>query len=153
MSHNLIVIIGMHRLTEFNHDKIRHIDHIVDSADASTFKALLHPLRRRADLDILDDTRTETVTKLVGGNTDRNHVRACAASSSRQAMTGHFGLLPVSTAISRTRPSTLKQSPRFAVSSNSSTTSSRPSTSFAGTRPGYRPAGCIYRLFPLPSVS
>ena len=39
---------------------------------------------------------------------------------------------PVSTAISRTMPNTLKQSPRFAVSSNSKTQSSRPRAFAAG---------------------
>ena len=70
VARDFIIIIGMHRLAELEHDEIRDIDDIVDGADAGTFEALLHPGRRRADLDVLDDTRTEAVAEVIGLDTD-----------------------------------------------------------------------------------
>ena len=65
MPRDLIVIIGMHRLAELEHDEVRHIDDVVDGADAGPLEALLHPLRRRRDLDILHDAHAEAIAEIL----------------------------------------------------------------------------------------
>ena len=57
-------------------------------------------------------------------------------SSSLTLISGKCGLLPVIAAISRTRPKTLKQSARLAVSSTSNTAAFKPNTSLAGIPTG-----------------
>ena len=46
----------MHRLTVLFHHIICNINNIVDWTDALCAKPLLHPLRRRSDLDIFHDS-------------------------------------------------------------------------------------------------
>ena len=74
VARDLIVVVGVHRLAELDHDEVRHIDDIVNGADASTLEALLHPLRRRTDLDVLDDARAEAVAEVARLDADRDHV-------------------------------------------------------------------------------
>ena len=63
MARDLIVVVGVHRLAELDHDEVRHVDDIVDGADAGALEALLHPLRRRANLDVLDAQVALTTAK------------------------------------------------------------------------------------------
>ena len=65
MPRDLIVIIGMHRLPELEHDEVRHIDDVIDGADAGPLEALLHPLRRRRDLDILHHAHAEAIAEIL----------------------------------------------------------------------------------------
>ena len=74
VARDLIVVVGVHRLAKLDHDEVRHVDDVVDGADAGTLEALLHPLRRRADLDVLDDARAEAVAEVARLDADGDHV-------------------------------------------------------------------------------
>ena len=75
VARDLIVVVGVHRLAELDHDEVRHVDDVVDGTDAGALEALLHPLRRRANLDVLDDARAEAVAEVARLDANGDHVR------------------------------------------------------------------------------
>ena len=50
---NLVVVVGVHGLTELNHYKVGYIDYIADGADSCPFETGTHPSRRGTNLYIL----------------------------------------------------------------------------------------------------
>ena len=69
----LIIIIGMHWLSKLNHYKVGYVYNIIDGADTSTLKALLHPFRRWPNLYILKNSCRKTAAKLwcINANPDK----------------------------------------------------------------------------------
>ena len=60
-----VVVIGMERLPQFEHDEVRHIDHVVDRTDARAMQTLHHPCGRRRNLHIAQHTRREAAAELI----------------------------------------------------------------------------------------
>ena len=65
-----IIVIGMERLPQFEHDEVRHVHHVVDGADARSMQTIDDPRRRRRDLHIAQDARREAPAKLLCLNAD-----------------------------------------------------------------------------------
>ena len=61
---DFIIVIGMHGLAQFHHDEVGHVHYIIDGADACTFETLLHPFRRRANLDVLDHAGSKAIAEI-----------------------------------------------------------------------------------------
>src|SRR5439155_24755410 len=57
VSGDAIIVEGVQRLAELEHDVVRDIDNVVDRPLAERDQALLHPLGRRRDLDPFYDRR------------------------------------------------------------------------------------------------
>ena len=67
-----IIIVRMEWLPQFEHDEVRHIDHIVDRADARTMQTLHHPCGRRRNLHIAQHTRREATAEFIRLDADVN---------------------------------------------------------------------------------
>ena len=72
MAGDLIIVIGMQGDAQFDHGVVRSVDDIVDGTDAGFTQALLHPHRRRTDLDVEEQAGGVTAAQLfiVDGNLD-----------------------------------------------------------------------------------
>ena len=69
-----VVVIGMERLPQFEHDKVRHVDHIVDRADTCTAQTLHHPRRRGRNLHIAQNARGESAAEILCLYADVNEI-------------------------------------------------------------------------------
>lgn len=56
----LVVVVGVERLAEFQHNVIGRVDHIIDGTDAVAAETVADPFRRRADLHVFQQAATET---------------------------------------------------------------------------------------------
>ena len=104
----------MERLAVFQHDVVRRVDHVIDGADAVAAETVGDPFRGRTDLHIFQKASAEAAA--AAGLRDIDGASAFKRSTFFDDF--HFwesDLPPTSCAM----PIMLKQSARFAVSSNS----------------------------------
>ena len=59
MAGHLVIVIGMKRLTDFQHDIVRCIDDIIDRTDPIAAQTVFDPFRRTADGHVLKETSAE----------------------------------------------------------------------------------------------
>ena len=71
MAGDAIVVEGVQRLPQLEHDVVRDVDDVVDRPLAERDQALLHPLGRRRDLDALDDGRQVAAAEIRRFDLDR----------------------------------------------------------------------------------
>ena len=67
MSRKRIIVVRMQRLPLLQHDKIRHIDNIIDAANIRTAQRILQPFRRRRNFHIAQKSRRKAFAKIGGG--------------------------------------------------------------------------------------
>ena len=58
-----MVVERMQRLSNLEHDEVRHIDHVADTADANLFQGGTQPLRARSNLHAFYNPRRITRTQ------------------------------------------------------------------------------------------
>ena len=75
MSGNSVVVIGVKRLTELEHDKVRNIDDIIDRTNTRAVQAIHNPCRRWGNLHITQDTRRKASTEIRVCNLNRDEIR------------------------------------------------------------------------------
>ena len=60
MPRNGVIVVCVERLSKFEHDEVRHIDHIVDGANPRPTQTICHPRGRRCNLYIAQYTCGKT---------------------------------------------------------------------------------------------
>ena len=61
---DFIVVEGMKRVTQFQHDVIRNVNDIADGRNAGSFEPVFQPFRRRLNLHVSNHARGEAPTEL-----------------------------------------------------------------------------------------
>ena len=79
MSCDTVVVVRVEGLSQLQHDKVRHVDDIVDRADARTAQTIHHPCGRGCDLHIAQDTRGETAAQLLVVDVNGDEIRSAYA--------------------------------------------------------------------------
>ena len=59
----LVIVIGVERLADFQHDIVSRIDHIIDRADAVASQSIFNPFRRTTDFHIFQEAAAETLAE------------------------------------------------------------------------------------------
>ena len=79
MSCDTVVVVRVEGLSQLQHDEVRHVDDIVDRADARTAQTIHHPCGRGSNLHIAQDTRRETVAQLLVVDVNGDEIRSAYA--------------------------------------------------------------------------
>src|ERR1700689_5294381 len=71
---NLVVVVGVRRLPQLEHDVVRRIDHVADARYSAGFEPVAQPRWRRSDLHAANHARGEAPTQSGRLNLDANRV-------------------------------------------------------------------------------
>ena len=74
-----VVIIGVHGLSQFHHHIVGHVNHVADGTHTAGTQLVLHPVRRRHNLNIFQRAAGKTTAQFRNLNSNTQHIVNVAA--------------------------------------------------------------------------